>query len=60
MNENLTEMDMREIEAAIQTSEGRSAIAQEMMGPFKLGRDYVAIGRQVFAVDHLPAGAPMY
>jgi hypothetical protein len=23
-------------------------------------RDYVAIGRQVMAVDHLPAGAPMY
>jgi hypothetical protein len=60
MNDTLTEMEMREIESAISTSDGRTAIAQEMMGPFKLGRDYVAIGRQVFAVDHLPAGAPMY
>lgn len=58
--ESLTEVEMREIQSAIATSEGRTTIAQEMMGPFKLGRDYVAIGRQVFAVDHLPAGAPMY
>jgi len=60
MEEQLTESEIREIQSAVSTSEGRSTIAQEMMGPFKLGRDYVAIGRQCFAVDHLPAGAPMY
>jgi hypothetical protein len=37
MNETLTEVEMREIQSAISTSEGRAAIAQEMMGPFKLG-----------------------
>lgn len=60
MEDTLTENEIRELQAAITTSEGRTTIAQEMMGPFRLGRDYVAIGRQVFAVDHLPAGAPMY
>ena len=60
MDAQLNDAEIREIQSAIGTAEGRSTIAQEMMGPFKLGRDYVAIGRQVFAVDHLPAGAPMY
>lgn len=60
MNDILTEADMREIQAAIQTPEGRTTIAQTMLEPFKKGRDYVAIGRQVYAVDHLPPGAPMY
>jgi hypothetical protein len=56
----LTEADGRELEAAIKTTEGREQIAQTMYEPFKKGRDYVAIGRQCFAVDHLPAGAPSW
>ena len=60
MEDILTDAESREIQAAIQTPEGRSKIGQSMLEPFKLGRDYVAIGRQVFAVDHLPAAAPMW
>lgn len=56
----LTESDARELEAALKTTEGREQIAQTMYEPFKKGRDYVAIGRQCFAVDHLPAGAPSW
>ena len=56
----LTEADARELEAALKTTEGREQIAQTMYEPFKKGRDYVAIGRQCFAVDHLPAGAPSW
>jgi len=60
MDEIVTENEMREISAALATPEGRTTIAQTMLEPFKLGRDYVAIGRQVYAVDHLPQGSPMY
>ncbi len=60
MENILSDADMRDIQAALSTPEGRTTIAQTMLEPFKKGRDYVAIGRQVFAVDHLPAGAPMY
>ncbi len=58
--EILTDNEMREIQANLQTSEGRNIIAQTMLEPFKLGRDYMAIGRQCLAVDHLPQGAPMW
>jgi len=51
MNETLSDGEMRELQAAIATPDGRTAIAQEMMGPFKLGRDYVAIGRQVLSLN---------
>jgi hypothetical protein len=60
MNNILSESDIRDITAALQTPQGRSTIAQTMLEPFKKGRDYVGIGRQCFAVDHLPAGAPMW
>jgi hypothetical protein len=56
----ITEQDARELQAALKTTEGREQIAQTMYEPFKKGRDYVAIFRQVFAVDHLPAGAPSW
>lgn len=56
----ITEHDARELEAALKTTEGREQIAQTMYEPFKKGRDYVAIFRQCFAVDHLPAGAPSW
>jgi len=57
---NLSDSEIRDIQAAMATPQGREVIAQTMLEPFKLGRDYMAIGRQVFAVDHLPQGAPMY
>jgi len=60
VNEVLSESDIRSITAALQTPSGRATIAQTMLEPFKKGRDYVGIGRQCFAVDHLPAGAPMW
>lgn len=50
----------REVGAAIQTPQGRAVIGQTILEPFKQGRDYVAIGRQMMFVDHLPTGAPMW
>lgn len=60
MDSVLSADDIRRLEASLGTPEGRTTIAQTLLEPFKLGRDYVAIGRQCFAVDHLPAGAPMW
>jgi len=45
---------------ALKTPEGRSEIGQTLLEPFKLGRDYRSIGRQVLAVDVLPTAAPMW
>lgn len=46
MSDILSEGDIRELQSALTTPEGRTTIAQTMLEPFKLGRDYVAIGRQ--------------
>lgn len=56
----INEAESRDLEAALKTTEGREQIAQTLYEPFKKGRDYVAIGRQCLAVDHLPAGAPSW
>jgi len=48
------------IERNLATPEGRAIIAQTMLEPFKLGRDYVAINRHIFAVHNLPTGAPLW
>lgn len=50
----------REVGAAVATPQGRAVIGQTILEPFKKGRDYVAIGRQMMFVDHLPTGAPMW
>ncbi len=39
---------------------GRYEIGQTMLEPFKEGRDYVSIGRKIFAVHHLEPGAPAW
>ena len=44
----------------ISTPEGRARLGQTMLEPFKLGRDYVSIGRKLMAVDVLGTGAPMW
>lgn len=46
----------REIGAAMETPSGRAVIGQTILEPFKRGRDYVAIGRQLMFVDHIPTG----
>ena len=45
---------------ALSTPEGRHEVAQTILEPFKEGRDYVAIGRKLMFVDHLPQGAPAW
>jgi len=43
-----------------ETDQGRRVIAQTMLEPFKLGRDYVAINRNIFAVHNVPTGYPLW
>jgi hypothetical protein len=50
----------REVGAAIETPQGRAVLGQQMLEPFKKGRDYVAIGRQVMYVHHLMQAEPMW
>lgn len=54
------EAKSRILEQALKTPAGRSEIGQTLLEPFKLGRDYKAIGRQVLAVDILPIAVPMW
>jgi hypothetical protein len=44
---------------AMEQPQGRGRIAQTMIEPFKKGRDYVGIVRQVMYVHHVPQGAQM-
>lgn len=44
----------------IRTSDGRQVIAQSLLEPFKLGRDYMSIGRKILDTDILPPGAPIW
>lgn len=44
----------------IATPQGRYVLGQTMLEPFRLGRDYVAINRRIFAVDKVPTGAPLW
>lgn len=39
---------------------GRYEVGQTMLEPFKEGRDYISIGRKIFAVHHLEPGAPAW
>jgi len=49
-----------EVSRALRSPEGRYEIGQTMLEPFREGRDYVSIGRKLFAVDHVQPGAPMW
>lgn len=44
----------------LRTAGGRNEIGQSIMEPFKVGRDYVSIGRKIMFVDMLPTAAPMW
>lgn len=57
---NVTAQKAVELERALKTPEGRYSLGQTMLEPFREGRDYVSIGRKIFAVDHVQPGAPMW
>jgi len=49
------------IDQALQTEEGRIALASSMANPIRLTLDYQGIGRKLLVVDPLPQGAlPVY
>ena len=54
-----TTVDQRElvIATALETVEGRTALAQAMVEPIKTSLMYQGIGRKLFMVDELPQGA---
>jgi hypothetical protein len=45
------------IEAALNTDEGRVALAQAMVEPIRRSLEYQAVGRKLIMVDELPQGA---
>ena len=45
------------IAQALQTDEGRVALAQAMVEPIRRSLDYQAVGRKLLLVDELPQGA---
>jgi len=49
-----------ELQRDLKSPSGRYEVGQTMLEPFREGRDYVAMGRKVFAVDHVQPGAPMW
>jgi len=48
------------ISQQLQTPQGRAILGQTMLEPFKKGRDYVAINRQVYAVHNVATGEPLW
>ena len=49
------------ISNALETSEGRAALASAMANPIRTSLDYQGIGRKLLVVDPLPQGAlPVY
>src|SRR5574343_403042 len=45
----------------IKTASGRQKLAQSMIQPLRLRRDYMSVGRKTFLVEQLPDGAlPIY
>ena len=54
----LTDQDKEMIIAqALQTDEGRTALAQAMVEPIRRALEYQAVGRKLLMVDELPQGA---
>ena len=55
---NLTDVEKQEIIAqALQTEEGRVALAQAMVEPIRRSLEYQAVGRKLLMIDELPQGA---
>ena len=55
---NLTDQEKQEIIAqALQTEEGRVALAQAMVEPIRRSLEYQAVGRKLLMIDELPQGA---
>ncbi len=49
------------ISKALETEEGRTALAQAMANPIRMSLDYQGVGRKLLVVDPLPQGAlPVY
>jgi hypothetical protein len=58
---NINEQKEEIIAQALETPEGRVALAQAMVEPIKISLEYQAIGRKLLMVDELPQGAlPRY
>ena len=51
------EQKLQVIEAALNTDEGRVALAQAMVEPIRRSLEYQAVGRKLLMVDELPQGA---
>lgn len=45
------------ISKALETEEGRIALAQAMANPIRISLDYQGVGRKLLVVDPLPQGA---
>lgn len=63
MTENKMTAEQKEylLEKALQTDEGRMALAQAMVNPIRVTLDYQGIARKLLVVDPLPQGAlPVY
>ena len=63
MEQNQLTAEQKEflIEQALQTEQGRIALASSMANPIRLTLDYQGIGRKLLVVDPLPQGAlPVY
>lgn len=63
MSESKLTNDQKEylISKALETEEGRVALAQAMANPIRISLDYQGVGRKLLVVDPLPQGAlPVY
>lgn len=60
MSHNVEAQRSYELQRDLKSPSGRYEVGQTMLEPFREGRDYVALGRKVFAVDHVQPGAPMW
>lgn len=61
MSQVSNEVKQQVISEYIKTAAGRAKLAQSMIQPLRLRRDYTAVGRKTFLVEQLPDGAlPIY
>ncbi len=60
MSKLVTSAAAAELDRDLRSPTGKYEIGQTMLEPFKEGRDYISIGRKIFAVHHLEPGAPAW